>query len=64
MKRIVPILVGSAIVLACAAAAFAQSADPTSSDKNAPAAGQSATPAPDQNAAPAAQSTPAVTGEA
>jgi len=57
MKRTALILVGSVLVLAFAAAAFAQSTDPASSDKNAPAGGQapaaSTTPAPDASATPA-----------
>ena len=63
MKRITLILAGSILVLACAAAAFAQSADPaSSSDKNAPSA-SSTTPAPDPSAAPAAASTPSASAE-
>jgi len=63
MKRITLILAGSVLVLACAAAAFAQSTDPvSSSDKNAPSA-SSTTPAPDPSPTPAAESTPAASAE-
>src|SRR5258705_13810972 len=63
MKRITLILAGSDLVLACAAAAFAQSTDPvTSSDKNPPSA-SSTTPAPDPSATPAAESTPAASAQ-
>ena len=63
MKRITLILTGCMLVLACAAAAFAQSADPaSSSDKNTPSA-SSTTPAPDPSATPAVEAAPAASAE-
>ncbi|HXF59488.1 MAG TPA: hypothetical protein VN539_06665 [Candidatus Saccharimonadales bacterium] len=65
MKRIVPFLVGSAVAVSLAAAAFAQSSTPAGSDPSAAPAASSpapATPPPDASAVPA--TAPASTAEA
>src|SRR5678816_1829290 len=55
MKRTVPFLVGSAVALALAASAFAQTPDAAKSEKSTPAT----TPAPDASATPATTPAPA-----